>query len=143
MTQSTRAYREFVERQIQLVDTLSDALRTGQAAIVAFRIADLEESLALQQRLCVELAASADQLHHAGPLAPITGTPSRASQDLQACWQDARRRLAKLNQEYQALLLRSRRTVTAVLNGFRSFEGNYAVEARQQTAGGAVRQEPS
>ena len=134
MTAQTISYRELLEKQIQLLDALSAALTAGTAAIVTVQIGELELCIAEQKRLCVQLASSNSEIRRAYPLAALPQEGTRLSHDLRRRWQDARNRLQKFNQEQQALLQRSRRTVNAVLNGFRSFEGTYATEAINQTA---------
>ena len=61
--------------------------------------------------------------------------------ELREKWQKAHARVHQLNKEVQGVLWRSRRTVNALVNAFRMFEGDYAVEALKQTSSGNAMQE--
>ena len=137
MMPQPKTYQQFVEHHICLLQELSDSLEAGRAAIVSFRLQDFEESINDHKRLCVQISALNTEVRRAFPLAALNQSSVAIAGDLSRRLQQARERLQKLNTEQQALLLRSRRTVNAMLNGFRSFEGSYAAEARKQTSGGA------
>jgi len=137
MTAESKNYEHFLEQHIHLLNALSDALVAGKSAIVNFRVADLEESIARQKHLCIQIASLNTEIRRTCLLA----SSQRAAGNLPQLLQDARNRLQSRNREHQALLQRSRRTVNAMLNGLRSFEGDYAAEALQQTISGAVLQE--
>jgi len=137
MTQESNTYREFVEQHVRLLNALSDALEAGRDAIVSFRLPDVQDRIDEQKRLCILLGSLHTEMRRRFPLAPSNQESLRDAGDLRRRFHDARQRLRRLNREQQALLQRSRRTVNALLNGFRSFEGTYASEALQQTTGGS------
>ena len=133
MTAQTKSYQDLLEQQILLFDALSDALASGTSAIVSLQIGEVEVCIVEQKRLCVQIAASNTEIRRAYPLAALPQGNTRLSNEVRRRWCDARKRLQKFNHEQQALLQRSRRTVNAVLNGFRTFECTYANEAMKQT----------
>ena len=141
MNSGKKSYQELLEREISLLNALSDSLIAAKDAIVSFKVQDLEETIGAQKLLSGQIAANNAEMRRTYPLAAMQDREQISIRALQARWQESRSRLQKLNFEHQVLLLRTRRTISAILNGFRSFEGNYAAEAlRQQAAGNSLRE---
>ena len=132
MNAEKKSYQDLLEQEISLFNALSDSFLTAKNAIVSVNVQEFEHSVAAQKILCGRIAANSAEIRRACPLAAMQGGGDPSLLVLRKKWQEARVRLQKLNFEHQVLLLRARHTVNAVLNGFRSFEGNYAVEAMQQ-----------
>jgi len=132
MNAEKKSYQDLLEQEISLFNALSDSFLTAKNAIVSLNLQEFEHLVAAQKILCGRIAANNAEIRRDHPLAGMQGGGEPSVLALQKTWREARARLQKLNFEHQVLLLRARHTVNAVLNGFRSFEGNYAVEAMQQ-----------
>lgn len=141
MAEEKKTYQELVEREIALLNALSEALLAARTAIVSCKLGDLQETINEQKRLCGMMVSNTSEIRRNYPLAAVNRQNEALACGLRQKWQQARLKLQQLNKEHIALLHRSRRTVNAVLNGFRSFEGDYATAALQQTAKGAALRE--
>jgi len=143
MSKENETYLELLERRIELFNSLSATLLAARSAVAAFDIGGLESRIAQQQVLCAAIQKLMEQterlqsqctahlrLHGGGET--IANSP-----ELEATLQrlhQAQEAVKQLNDAHQALMKRSRRTVTALLNSLHTFEGNYRKAAIQQTA---------
>ena len=135
MNAANPTYRELLELEIGLLNALSTALDNAKAAIASCKIQELEENTVMQRRLCAELESANRQIFRVKPHATAQGSEEGSLAGLRESWRKAHARVQQLNKEVQGVLWRSQRTVNALLNAFRMFEGNYAVEALKQTSG--------
>ncbi|HET7108444.1 MAG TPA: hypothetical protein VFI38_16645 [Candidatus Acidoferrum sp.] len=140
MSQEKPTYRELLEQEIGLLSALSLALTTAKAAIASCRIQDLEESTVIQRNLCEQLEAASAKIRRLDLVTTQGEEPSRVA-ELRERWQKAHARVQQVNKEVQGVLWRSQRTVNALLNAYRMFEGNYAAEALKQTSNRHAAQE--
>jgi hypothetical protein len=136
-------YLELLERRIDLLGDLAEALKASSADVVSLDIDGLESRLVLQQRLCLEIHALNPQLDrvqrqcaaHLSEASASQGTAlsqlgtSKISSTLQRL-QRVQANVKQLNNAHQALLRRSRRTVGALLNSYHSFAMTYCDPAR-------------
>jgi hypothetical protein len=141
MSQQKITYGELLEQEIGVLDALSAALATAKAAIAGCKIQELEESTLLQRRLCTQLEKGSAEIRRVQPPAAMQGQEEGTMAELRGRWQKAHASVQQLNKEVQGVLWRSQRTVNALVNAFRMFEGTYAVEALKQTSSGHAMQE--
>lgn len=134
MNNARPTYPELLEREISLLNALSGALTAAKSAIVSCRIQELEESTAIQRNLCAELETANAETRRVGPPASPAGDEEWPVTELRERRQKAHASAQQLNKEVQEVLWRSQRTVNALVNAFRMFEGNYAVVALKQTS---------
>ena len=141
MSQEKITYRELLEQEIGVLDALSTALATAKSAIASCKIQELEESTVIQRHLCAQMETTSVEIRRVKPQTLPAGHEAGTVPELRERWQKACARVRQLNKELQGLLWRSQRTVNALLNAFRMFEGNYAVEALKQTSNVRAMQE--
>lgn len=150
MSKENGTYLEMLEQRIDLLNSLSATLLAARAAMAAFDIDGLESRIARQQMLCGEIQQLDEQterlqyqcaahLRMHGSEETVAGTPELEAALLRL--HQAQASVKQLNSAHQALVKRSRRTVTALLNSLHTFEGNYRSAALQQTAGSERRDE--
>jgi hypothetical protein len=123
------------------LNALSTALTSAKAAIAACKIEELEESTVIQRHLCEQLESASLEIRHVKPQALPAGLEAGTEAALRERWQKAHASVQQVNKEVQGVLWRSQRTVNALVNAFRMFEGNYAVEALKQTSSSRAAQE--
>src|SRR5258708_27195056 len=141
MSTERPTYSELLEREIGLLNSLSTALTNAKAAIASCKIQELEESTVIQRHLCAQMETTSVEIRRVKPQALPAGHEAGTVTELRERWQKECARVQQLNKEVQGLLWRSQRTVTALLNAFRMFEGNYAAEALKQTSNVRAMQE--
>jgi hypothetical protein len=141
MSQEKPTYRGLLEQEIGVLEALSAALTTAKSAIASCRIQELEESTVIQRHLCAQLETAHAEMRRVSPLASGQEHQEGTVAELRERWQKAHARVQQLNKEVQGVLWRSQRTVNALVNAFRMFEGNYAAEALKQTSGSSAMQE--
>jgi hypothetical protein len=135
----TKQYLELLERRIVLLGSLAEALMAARTDVVSLDIDGLESRIAQQERLCVEIRALDPQLDQVQrQCAAHLGLSSRGSASTASNADSAQligtfERLQKvqatvkeLNNAHQALLRRSRRTIGALVNSYRSFAMTYS-----------------
>jgi hypothetical protein len=136
-------YLGLLERRIELLGALAEALKASTADVVSLDIDSLESRIILQQQLCVEIHALGPQLDRvqrqcatylqasgAGRKdAAGSGEDARISESIQRL-RDVQASVKTLNSTHQALLRRSRRTVGALLNSYHTFAMTYADPGR-------------
>jgi hypothetical protein len=135
----TARYLELLEERLALLGSLASALTAARLDIVSLDIDGLEARISEQDRLCAEIRSLDLQLDrvqlqcrtHLGVASPqrnsVSPDPAAARQRetldrlirVQAS-------VKRLNNEHQALLRRSRRTVSALLNSYHSFAITYS-----------------
>ena len=140
MSRKAKSYEQLLEQDIALVESLCEALQAARTAIVACKIHDLEESIGEQRRLHGQLVATDQELLRAPAPEPASLLDGSVLRGLRQKWQESRTRLHQLNVQQEAWLHRSQRTLNAVLNGFRTFAGNYAADALRQTPSSAMQE---
>ncbi len=139
MSPETTGYLELLDQRITLLHALSDALLAARTDVVALDLNGLEDRIADQHRLCQEirrLDSHIDQLQgqgadprSAGPDKYVTRSANqddRSLHDTLDRLHGAEVRVKQLNDAHQALLHRSRWTVGALLNSYRSFALTYS-----------------
>lgn len=149
-TESAR-FLELLECRLALLGSLAEALSAARLDVVSLDITGLEERVREQERLCREIRTLDSELDRVQKQcgARVAAGSNRASAGGDAETPEAQRcretieRLARvqskvkqLNQEHQALLRRSRRTVNALLNSYHSFAMTYANPAEERVAVG-------
>jgi len=145
MSAATTRYLDLLERRLVLLGSLASALAAARTDIVALDIPGLESRIADQEKLCAEIRSLDVQLDRVQNQCTTHAiAPARASDpgSLRCCevlarLAQAQATVKRLNDEHRALLRRSRRTVTALLNSYRSFAMTYADPADAHAARGA------
>lgn len=149
MSHDTHRYLELLEQRIALLGSLAQALVSAQADVAGFDIDGLEARIAGQQRLCSDISALDSEIdrlqrqcaarlasspapRNAPPASPESSRMRETLARLRAVQSDVQR----LNSAHQALLKRSRRTVSALLNSYHSFSMTYADPAAPRTSVG-------
>jgi FlgN protein len=135
----TARYLELLEERLALLGSLATALTAARLDIVSLDIDGLEARISEQDRLCTEIRALDLQLDrvqqqctaHLGPASlQAAGAPPdpafvRCRETLDRLTR-VQATVKQLNNEHQALLRRSRRTVNALLNSYHSFAITYS-----------------
>jgi FlgN protein len=131
--ESTR-YLQLLEQRIALLNSLSEALTAAGSSMVAFDIDSLESRIGEQEQLCVGIRTLDEQIeglqYRCAAHLRLRGTgvdedrPTQLEDTLHRLGK-AQARVKELNDAHQVLLQRSRRTIAALLNSLRTFEGNY------------------
>jgi len=141
MSDETVTYLDLLEQRIELFNTLSASLLAARSAMVAVDIDGLESRIAQQREICSNIEKLDEQIERiqyqcAAHLRMHGGTATLANaaelEDVLHRLHQAQARVKELNTAHQALLKRSRRTVTALLNSLHSFEGTYKDVAAQR-----------
>jgi flagellar FlgN protein len=150
MSKENTAYLDLLKRRIELMNSLSAELLAARSAIVAIDIDGLESRIAQQRQLCAEIKKIDEQRERLQFQCGAQFRLRRGEETLAnpAGFEEALLRLhhaqanlKQLNAEHEALLTRSRRTVTALLNSLYTSEGAYRTTALQQTSALAGRRE--
>lgn len=139
MSAETTRYLELLEERLALLGSLATALGAARADIVSLDINGLEARIGEQERLCNEIRLLDTQLDRVqrqctAHLGGVAGQMLASATDSEITRRrETLNRLARvqasvkqLNKEHQALLRRSRRTVSALLNSYRSFALTYS-----------------
>ena len=143
MSAEATRYLDLLEERLALLGALATALTAARTDIVSLDITALESRIAEQDRLCTEIRSLDVQLDRvqsqcATHFSPPSMRGSVIVAGLAADSDFARRRetlarlarvqanVKKLNNEHQALVRRSRRTVNALLNSYASFAMTYS-----------------
>jgi len=143
MTKPNSTYLELLEQRIELLNSLSATLLAAQSAMAAFDVGGLESRIVEQQGLCNEIQKLDEQterlqyqcaahLRLRGSEETLANSP-KLEETLVRLHQ-AQAAVKQLNTAHQALVRRSRRTVSALLNSLHSVEGDYKKAALQQSA---------
>lgn len=143
MSAETTRYLELLEERLALLGSLAAALSAARTDIVSLDINGLEARIAEQEKLCTQIRLLDTQLdrvqrqcssHIGGVSGKVFGsaqdseiTRRRETLNRLACVQAS---VKRLNEEHQALLRRSRRTVSALLNSYHSFALTYSDPSR-------------
>jgi hypothetical protein len=150
MTDETTKYLNLLEERISLLNSLSEALAAARSAMVSFDMDALESQIAAQGNLCGKIQTLDEQ---AETLQFQCAAHLRLRQvdpcgDWDPKLQDALQRLHEAqaavkhqNTAHQSLLIRSKRTVTALLNSLHTFEGTYQKAAVLQNSSKAEHRE--
>jgi hypothetical protein len=148
----TTRFLELLEQRLTLLGSLATALTAARTDIVSLDINGLQARIAEQERLCAEIQTLDSQLDRiqrqcathigAGPSSAVgfapNGDSSRCRETLDRL-NRVQANVKRLNDEHQALLRRSRRTVSALLNSYHSFAMTYANPCDSQpSASGGV-----
>jgi hypothetical protein len=139
MSAETTRYLELLEQRLALLGSLASALTAARTDIVSLDINGLDARIAEQERLCADIRSldtQLDRVQHqcATHIVPRTAQTVGAESDSDSIRRrETLDRLARvqasvkhLNEEHQALLRRSRRTVSALLNSYHSFAMTYS-----------------
>jgi hypothetical protein len=134
------SYLDLLERRIELADALSDSLLAASSAVIAVDLNALESQIAEQRKICANIEDLDEQIERLqyqcaarlrmqgdGAEVPSAGTSSLKDAMLRLC--QAQARVKELNSAHQALLTRSRRTITALLNSLHLFENGHGLYA--------------
>lgn len=141
MNKEETSYLELLEQRVALFDSLSANLLAAKQAMVAVDIDGLESRIAQQQEICANIQKldgeierlqyqCAAHLRMHGGVEPLSNT-AELEEVLQRLHQ-AQARVKELNAAHQAMVKRSSRTVTALLNSLHTFEGTYKKGAASQ-----------
>jgi FlgN protein len=139
MSAETTRYLELLEERLALLGSLAAALTAARTDIISLDITGLEARIAEQEKLCTKIRSLDSQLDrvqrqcitHMAPASvqiPASTTDSdviRRRETLARLTQ-VQANVKQLNDEHQALLRRSRRTVSALLNSYRTFAMTYS-----------------
>jgi hypothetical protein len=142
MSKENATHLELLEQRIELLNSLSATLLAVRTAMTSFDIDSLESRIAQQQAICAEIRKLDEQtkrVQHQCAVHPglrggeetIANSPELEATVLRL--HHAQDTVKQLNSAHQALVRRSHRTVTALLNSLHTFEGNYRKAALQQT----------
>lgn len=143
MSDENLTYLELLEQRIALFDSLSASLLAARSAMVSVDIDGLESRIAQQREICANIEKLDEQIERLqyqcaahlrmhGGVEPLANTAEL--EDVLHRLHQAQARVKELNAAHHALLKRSRRTVTALLNSLHTFEGTYKRTAVQQAA---------
>lgn len=151
MRNETTRYLELLEQRLDLLSSLAAALTAARSDIVSLDINGLESRIADQQRLCTEIRSLDTQLDGVqrqckAQLAQSSGQGIGSASDPDASrLRETLDRLARaqasvkqLNAQHQALLRRSRRTVSALLNSYHTFATTYSNPSNSRVSAGEV-----
>jgi flagellar biosynthesis/type III secretory pathway chaperone len=132
-------YLELLEQRLDLLSSLAAALTAARSDLVSIDIDVLESRIADQQRLCMEICSldtQLDRLQHqcaahfalSSPreIVPPSDPDSTRLQETLDRLARAQASVMQLNHQHQALLRRSRRTVSALLNSHHTFAMTYS-----------------
>jgi uncharacterized caspase-like protein len=152
MRSETTRYLELLEQRLALLGSLASALTAARADIVSLDISGLESRIVEQERLCVEIRSLDAQLDRvqrqcANYIGAAPAQAPRGSVDADTIRRRetinrlnrAQAAVKKLNDEHRALLRRSRRTVSALLNSYHSFAMTYANPGVSSASAGEAR----
>jgi hypothetical protein len=149
VSNETTRYLELLEQRLDLLGSLASALTAARSDIVSLDINGLESRIADQQRLCTEICSLDRQLdrvqrqcatHFAPPQGQ--GIPSASHPDSSRLRETLDRlsrvqaTVKRLNAQHQALLRRSRRTVSALLNSYHTFAMTYSNPSNDRVSAG-------
>ena len=146
MSADTTHFLELLERRIVLLGSLADALVAARSDVVSFDLDGLEARIADQEHLCGEIRSldanidrvqtrCATQLDASRDSTPTASDPeTRRMQETLSRLRQAQVSVKQLNDAHQHLLRRSRRTVGALLNSYRSFAMTYSDPASTRVA---------
>jgi hypothetical protein len=109
---------------LQLLRSLSAELERAMRAIAGNHLAELEDSVANQQALSLQLGELADEMR-ASALAPSVAVVDTIEPVLMREIRDAASELRKLNLRYSILLKYSSRSVALMAALFNSFKGQF------------------
>src|SRR5262249_19330728 len=139
---STR-YLDLLEQRLALLGALATALTAARADITSLDINGLEARIADQESLCGqirELDSRLDRVqqqcatHSTSAYATSADPDGARYREIAARLASAQATVKRLNEEHRALLRRSRRTVSALLNSYHTFAMTYANPANPRTA---------
>ncbi|MGB2592274.1 MAG: flagellar export chaperone FlgN [Candidatus Acidiferrum sp.] len=149
MSADTARFLELLEDRLALLGSLAEALTAARLDVMSLDIDGLEARIGEQERLCREIRSLDVQLdrvqrqcgeHVAGRAA---GGRDAAGDSETVRRRETLERLMRvqanvkqLNQEHQALLRRSRRTVNALLNSYHTFAMTYSNPSDERVAAG-------
>lgn len=153
MSAETTRFLGLLENRLALLGSLAEALSAARVDVVSLDITGLEGRIGEQERLCREIRMLDGELDRVQKQcgARVASGSNRASVDASAgtetleakrCRETMERltraqsKVKQLNQEHQALLRRSRRTVNALLNSYHTFAMTYANPADERVAVG-------
>jgi hypothetical protein len=117
LTRNTRA-----GEHLQLLRALARELERAMRAIASNNLGELEDSVAIQQELSLELGEAADVLRDIA-LAQRSSSVDTIEVDLMRQIREATAELNRLNLRYSILLKYSSRTVAVMAALFNSFKG--------------------
>ncbi len=149
MSAETTKFLELLEERLSLLNSLASALTDARTDIVSLDITSLEARIAQQEKLCAQIRNLDLQLDrvqsqcnkHLAPAASHLLSPSINPNSIR-CRETLDRlsrvqaNVMQLNDEHQALLRRSRRTVSALLNSYHSFAMTYSNPSHQSVSTG-------
>ena len=149
MSAETTKFLELLEERLSLLNSLASALTAARTDIVSLDISGLEARIAQQDNLCAQIRNLDLQLdrvqsqcntHLAAPashaLSPFADADSIRCRETLNRLARVQANVMQLNDEHQALLRRSRRTVSALLNSYHSFAMIYSNPSSQPASAG-------
>jgi flagellar FlgN protein len=135
----TKRYLELLEERLALLGSLATALTAARTDIVSLDINGLEARIAEQDHLCTEIRSLDLQLdrvqfqcitHLGKPSSQFVGSAAASDsirhREILDRLTRVQANVKQLNDEHQALLRRSRRTVNALLNSYHTFAMTYS-----------------
>ena len=152
MTAESARYEELLERRIALLESLAKTLAEARGDFIALDLEAMRRGIREQEQFCGQIRALDQDITHAqircarlAGLPPVTNAiawpPSLGEETPSGIpgaenkIRDALRRVAaaqsqlqRVNNDHQALLRRSRRTVHVLLNLFQSYAPTYAAQ---------------
>lgn len=121
---------------LQLLRSLAAELEKAMQAITQNDLDALEQSVAHQQEISVQLCSMADCLREPGA-APLPCSSDSIDPDLMAEIREANGELQELNLRYSLLLRHSSRSIALMASLFSSFRGEFqeasGIRLKQQT----------
>jgi len=145
----TTKFLELLEERLSLLNSLASALTDARTDIVSLDINGLEARIAQQDNLCGQIRNLDLQLdrvqsqcntHLATPaihaLKPIGDADSIRCRETLNRLARVQANVMQLNDQHQALLRRSRRTVSALLHSYHSFAMTYSNPSSQSASTG-------
>ena len=145
-------YLDLLEQRLSLFASLATGLTAARTDLVALDLTGLEARIADQERLCQDISALDLQLARlqdqcathirsssTQSASSLTNEESTRREAILTSLTRAQENVRRLNREHQALLRRSRRTVSALLNSYHSFAATYANPAASGVSAGEGR----
>ncbi|HTQ60235.1 MAG TPA: hypothetical protein VMI32_08430 [Candidatus Solibacter sp.] len=139
MSAETTRYLQLLEERLALLGSLATALTAARLDIVSLDINGLEARISEQENLCNQIRSLDVQLDrvqrlcvaHIGapsiqPAAAISDEFAVRRRAILVRLSRVQATVKQLNDEHQALLRRSRRTVSALLNSYQTFAMTYS-----------------
>src|ERR1700759_547216 len=129
---------EILDRRIALLESLAKSLAAAREEAVGLNVDEFEERIREQESFCAQIQDLDRQISRiqkdseaqlrwsADTFVTLQAQPEARLQQTLTRLNEAQATVQRLNSEHKVLLRRSRRTVSALLNSYRSFALTYS-----------------